>query len=149
MSQPSTLLKLAELSRQKMDVLAGELAQLQQQCKSAEDKLGLLRQYAEEYRARLHQRRASGVAVGTLLEYQGFLKQLETVVQMQAREVERHRRFHAEVLQAWLAVRRQMRGFEMLAARSEAAAHLGELRRAQKEMDEFAARARSLLSGLA
>lgn len=143
-----TMHKLAALSRQKLDHAGRELAQLQALCQQAEEKLSLLETYRQEYQNRLRQRGLQGVHSAHLLEYQRFLKQLEDVIRMQTREVERHRRFCREAMQRWLAVRREMKGYEKLGERREAEIHMAALKKSQKEMDEFSSRVRGLLSKL-
>lgn len=144
----NTMHKLAELSRQKLDHAGRELVQLQALCRQAEEKLSLLESYRQEYQSRLRQRSLQGVHSTHLLEYQRFLKQLEEVIQLQSREVERHRRFCHEAMQRWLAVRREMKGYEKLGERREAELHVAALKKSQKEMDEFSNRVRGVLSKL-
>lgn len=149
MARLETLRKLTQLSQQRLDQLGRELTDLQQQCRLAEDKLATLRQFDQDYQQRLGQRGTQGIGSAALLEYRQFLKQLENVIQMQVKEVERHRRFCEEAMQRWLLERRSTKAFGVLEAQQVALQHLTDIRLAQKQMDEFSSRAREGLSKMA
>ena len=141
MANPATMRRLIDLSRQKMDAAGQYLAQLQQHCRLAEQKLAILQQYAGEYRARLGQRQASGLDIASMQEYLRFLKQLDHAVQAQTQEVARHQRFCDMALGQWMQARQSVKGFETLESRQLAEQHLQELKQLQKVMDEYASRA--------
>lgn len=149
MARLEILQKLTQRSQQKLDQVGRELADLKRQCQLSEDKLTMLQKFEQDYQQRLNQRGTQGIAGATLREYQQFLKQLEQVIDLQTKEVERHRRFCEEAMQRWLLARRDTKAFGVLEEQQLAIRHLADIRLAQKQMDEFSSRARDELRKMA
>jgi flagellar FliJ protein len=111
---------LLDLTQNHTDVAARRLNQLKGKWNDAEEKLGQLIAFREEYRQRYQNAASHGMSMTVLREYQVFLGKLEAAVTQQT----------DEVVQCHKLSKRH---------------HQGELRREskieQREQDEFAAQA--------
>lgn len=97
-----------------------------------------LERYQFEYRARLTGASQGGLDIQALRDFHVFLGKLEQAIKHQAGEVEQ---MHARWLAAhesWLALRRQVKSYEVLETRHLKAETLRMDRREQRQSDEFA-----------
>jgi flagellar FliJ protein len=132
---------LLDLTQNHTDVAARRLNQLKGKWNDAEEKLGQLIAFREEYRQRYQNAASHGMSMTVLREYQVFLGKLEAAVTQQTDEVVQcHKRWEMGQ-QAWHMQKLKLSAYDMLSKRH----HQGELRREskieQREQDEFAAQA--------
>lgn len=112
---------------------------------AARQRLEELQGYQAEYRLRLSNAGAAGLSIHALRDYHAFLAKVEVAIAHQTEELARARaNWQAGHLQ-WLAQRRQVQAYEVLAQRHQRREWQREARREQGLTDETAARARHLL----
>ena len=115
---------VVEMSERDERDAAQRLGQCQQQLAQAEFKLGELQRYREDYQQRLVVNGSRGVTGQWLIGYQRFLSQLEEAIGQQERYA-------------------RLEGLRKLVERYRQEQRLVEDKREQKQMDEYAQRARS------
>jgi len=140
MGKPGPLNILSDLARDDTDAAARELGRLQGVRTQAERQLDALRQYRDEYRARMQATAAQGMSAGRWRDFAAFLASLDDAIRQQTAALARA---DAE-LQAgradWQHHKRRTHAFDTLIARADARQQQVLQRREQRASDEHAAR---------
>ncbi len=134
--------RLKQLAEQKRDDHARTLGQLTGARNEAHDKLKLLLEYRRDYLARLDDAARAGIDGEGLRNFRTFLAQLERAIEQQTDAMsEAQQRVQAAQL-AWRDQSRRVDSYQTLDDRRSDASAKDEARKAQKLLDEFAARPR-------
>lgn len=105
-----------------------------------QQKLQMLENYLLQYRQQAVAAEKSGILSVQALDMRHFIHQLEQVLQIQKANLE-HQRHHVAQLQSqWVTARGQEKGLAALARRLESEQRDRELRKIQRELDEWANR---------
>jgi flagellar FliJ protein len=132
--------RLKELAERKRDDHARKLGQVIGERNQACDKLKLLQGYRREYLARLDDATRAGIDGEGLRNFRTFLAQLERAIEQQTdATAEAEQRVHA-AQDAWRGESRRVDSYRTLDDRRSEAQAKDEARKAQKMLDEFAAR---------
>jgi len=136
----NVLQTLVNLARQQSTAAATALAKEIAALNEARGKADLLRNYLDDYRAKLQQQMLMGLKVAQLINSQNFMQQIELAIKQQENSII-HSENQVEVAKKhWQECERKSVTFEALIKRSQAKAALIEARLDQKNTDEFAAR---------
>ncbi len=125
-------------SRQKD--LAVSLVKQRRLLSEIQQKLQLLENYLQQYRTQAAAAEFSGILGVQALDTRNFIRQLEQVLSMQKENVLRQQQTVAQVQLEWAAARAQEKGFSALTRRIEIEKRDLELRKIQKELDEWTGR---------
>ena len=112
----------------------------QTQLSQAEGKLGELRQYFGDYQQQWMSQGSQGVSGQWLVNYQGFLSQLESAIGQQQRNVDWHRNNLDKLREQWQQRRARLNGLRKLVERYLQEARTAADKREQKLLDEFSQR---------
>ncbi|GAB6067256.1 hypothetical protein JCM13664_05740 [Methylothermus subterraneus] len=128
---------IAERERQAASALAAAVRKLEE----AQTRLATLQRFRREY---LQQWLSDGVAVSALefFELRAFLSNLSRAIEEQEAALQKLRQEHAALQLAWQRVRCRQRGIEKMRADWLRRRQLAAERRAQRELDDRAARRR-------
>ena len=139
--------RLKQLAEQKRDGQARRLGQLTSARNEAHDKLKMLLDYRRDYFARLDEATRAGIDGEGLRNFRTFLAQLERAIEQQTDAMtEAQQRVQAAQI-AWRDESRRVDSYQTLDDRRSEAVARDEARKAQKLIDEFAARAKLGLLG--
>jgi flagellar FliJ protein len=139
--------RLRQLAEQKRDEHARRLGQVTGERNEAHEKLRLLLDYRRDYLARLDQATRAGIDGEGLRNFRTFLAQLERAIEQQTDAMTGAQQRVHEAQLAWRDEARRVDSYQTLGERRAEASAKDEARRAQKLVDEFAARPRALLFG--
>jgi flagellar FliJ protein len=132
------LIERAQAARDRLAVEARQTAQALQQSHAT---LQRLQQFRAEYLARSPATRGTAVSPQALVDWQRFLARLDDAIRMQEQECE-HRSQMDDARRRQLGEgQRRLMAFETLDRRRAAVREAALVRRAQRDADEFAARA--------
>jgi flagellar FliJ protein len=129
---------LIDLATDKSQAAAQELARFKQVWQDAENKLGQLRVFLDEYNLKLQQQSKLGFSISQLRDFQAFILKLELAIRAQAEEVERCRQRWVIAQEEWQAREREVKAYETLRQRHDDAERRTEERLDQRLQDEFA-----------
>jgi flagellar FliJ protein len=129
---------LIDLATDKSQAAAQELARFKQVWQDAENKLGQLRIFLDEYNLKLQQQSKLGFSISQLRDFQAFILKLELAIRAQAEEVERCRQRWIIAQEEWQAREREVKAYETLRQRHDDAERRTEERLDQRLQDEFA-----------
>jgi flagellar FliJ protein len=135
-----TLTLLIERSQEDYDRSARALGQATTLQDRQAQKLQLLEEYRNEYRARLDQQAGDGMSMTELVNYRRFIAQLDQAVEQQQRVVHQAAQGVEFARRQWQEAHRQLKSYEVLMARRAAAAQATANRKEQRESDAYAAR---------
>jgi len=141
MARAFRLQVVLDLAQHRLETATRELQRLHTPWSEAQGKLDQLRAYEAEYAAALDTRLAAGMSTYQFNDYCLFLGKLARAIQAQAEEVDRRRRAWEEEHARWLSLRQRQQALAVLAQRHDATELAIEVRREQKEQDEFALKA--------
>lgn len=141
MTKNFPLQSVLDLSHMKLDESTRRLGELIAGERRAADRVDLLVQYREEYRARFLAAASDGLSRDQWRNYQSFLDRLETAIGEAQKVVAKSHQLTAAGQQDWLDKRGRAKAFDTLAQRHQAREHVAESRHEQKTMDEYASRA--------
>ncbi len=132
---------LIERAREARDQLsaAGPAATLAVQ--QAQATLQQLTAFRADYLQRSPTATVGGFSADRLHDWQRFMTRLDEALALQQEDIERRRRLEALRLQQLSEGQRRLMAFEALAARQAAERDRRQARQAQRDSDEFAARA--------
>lgn len=119
---------------------AQQLGAAQQDLASAEQRLGELRHYREEYIRRFQAAGASGMGAGKMRDYQQFLASLNLAIDQQLRLVAIQAGKVEEKRRHWFASHQKTQVLDNVVTRYQSEEQRLENRREQKEQDERAQR---------
>lgn len=131
---------LIELAQNRMDDAAKRLGQALASNRTHEDKLQLLVEYREEYRARFRTAAQTGIGPDTWRNYSVFLGKLDEAIVEQESMVERGRSQIEQGRQSWVDERNRKKAFDTLALRQQRIVVQKENRAEQRLTDEHSAK---------
>lgn len=140
MAKSSTLDTLIELAGTDTDKAAKCLGDALAASRDAEQRLGMLQQYRDEYKARFNTSMAQGFTVSGYRNFQLFLAKLDQAIAGQQQIVNEAQRRIRQERGAWQECERKRRSYDLLATRAVQTELKKESKRDQKAMDEHAAR---------
>jgi len=140
MSKPFALQTIHELMQTRADDATQLLARLIASERSAKDKLEMLRNYRDDYAAKFRQAAQNGLSPGEWRNYQEFLNRLDEAIDAQSQAVALQVQRTASGQAHWQQQRMKLKAFDTLSERHYASENAQELKREQKNQDEFAAR---------
>jgi len=140
MPHKTPLQTLQDLAKTRVDDATRKLGELIASERACEDKLQMLRQYREEYRARFLSTAKGGIDPNAWRNYSSFLMQLDDAITQQERIVDHSKNATATGQKHWTHERNRAKAFDTLSHRQ----HLQELQREAKQeqriSDEHAAK---------
>jgi len=137
---PETLHTLIELAKTKSDAAQARHATLQRALEQARAHLAMLRQYAQEYEERSRCRPGDRRDPSAERNQVVFLERLHEAVRAQEREIEARGQAVAHAAVEVALCLRKHKSLETLASRRLERLRRSEVRRDQKDTDEFAQR---------
>ena len=140
MAKSSTLDTLIELAGTDTDKAARRLGDALAASRDAEQRLEMLLQYRDEYKARFNASMAQGLTVSGYRNFQLFLGKLDQAIAGQQQIVNDAQKRIGQERGVWQECERKRRSYDLLATRAEQTEMKKEVRRDQKAMDEHAAR---------
>ena len=141
MKPDPTIALLIERAREDYDRCTRALGQATTARDRQQQKQVVLQNYRDEYRQRLEQQAAGGgMAMTELVNFRRFIAQLDQAVEQQQRAVKQAEHAKDFARQQWQEAHRQLKSYEVLLARREAAAAQVSNRREQRESDAYAQR---------
>jgi flagellar protein FliJ len=141
MKPDPTITLLIERAREEYERSTRALGQATTACDRQQQKLQMLENYRNEYRQRMEQQAAGGgMAMTELVNFRRFIAQLDQAVEQQQRNVRLADQGAEFARKQWQQAHRQLKSYEVLLARREAAAEVVANRREQRESDAYAQR---------
>lgn len=137
----AVLPQLIERAQAARDRLAFEARQTAQALQQSLATLERLRTFRADYLARSPATSGAAVSPQALADWQRFLARLDDAIRMQSQECEHRQQLHDARRQQLGDGQRRLMAFETLVQRRAAVREAGLARRAQRDADEFAARA--------
>ena len=134
------LTMLTDLAQERRDAAARKLGRSIAMLKESEQRLALLAQYREDYRARLADLGARGLCGDEWRNFRHFIARLDEAIGQQKGEVQALTQGVSECRDHWLLERRKERSYDVLTERADLAEREREGRRLQKILDEFSGR---------
>ncbi len=129
------------LAADRADSAARRLVQAASAERDAEGRLGMLEQLHSEYGQRMNTELARGTPLHGWQNFTQFMQKVDLAVSGQAQLLSESQARHQHALQSWQQERQRQLCYETLAIRAAQRERARELRREQKAMDEFAAKA--------
>lgn len=131
---------LIELAQGRMDDAAKRLGQALASSRAHEERLQLLVEYREEYRARFRSASQNGITPDAWRNFSVFLNRLDEAIIEQENTVERGRAQVAQGRQSWVDERNRKRAFDTLAERQHREQMRKESQMEQRQTDEHSAK---------
>lgn len=132
---------LIERALEARDQLAAAARAATQAVRQGEGTLAQLTTFRADYLRRSPTATVGGFSADRLHDWQRFMTRLDEAVAMQREDCERRRQLEALRVQQLAEGQRRLMAFEALAARQAAELARRQARQAQRDSDEFAARA--------
>ncbi len=132
---------LIERALEARDQLAAAARQATQAVQQAEATLAQLTTFRADYLRRSPTGSVGGFTADRLHDWQRFMTRLDEAMALQREDCERRRQVEAMRQQQLAEGQRRLMAFEALAARQAAEQNRRQARQAQRDSDEFAARA--------
>ncbi|MDP2804584.1 MAG: flagellar export protein FliJ [Gallionellaceae bacterium] len=140
MAKPFSLQPLVHLAKKQNDAAIKNLGHLNQQQKSAQDKLVMLQQFRRDYQLKLQELSQKGMSPVDLRNFQDFIYRLDKAIEQQQSTVNLSN-YSVSVGQGELKeAKRKMQSFDTLALRHIEAERKLEAKAEQKTQDEYAGR---------
>ncbi|MEW6119183.1 MAG: flagellar export protein FliJ [Pseudomonadota bacterium] len=140
MATPSALATLIELANKETDEAAKRLGEAVRLRADATQKLDLLMQYRDDYALRCQASMASGIGATQFNNFQVFMAKLDQAIAGQQQVVADAGRRADQARIAWMACEQKKMSFVTLNTRAVRAEARHELKRDQKQNDEYATR---------
>ena len=140
MAKPFSLQPLLDLMHERVDEAVRRLGERIAAEQSARSRLEILGQYRQEYVDRFRNAQSDGMTPLAWKNYQEFLDKIDTAIAEQSQRVEEAAHATAESRNDWQAQNTRLKALDTLAARQRQNEEHQELRREQKNLDEFALR---------
>lgn len=147
MTQSDTLKTLIELAEQQHDKASKVFAQAAGAHRQAQERLELIENYRGEYEDRMRSHSYQGIDGTRVSNYARFIQQLSDAITQQHIEVDRCAQQLEHTRQAFLEAQRKLKSLQILLQRDQQRQAVRDARQAQKMVDEFAARSRSIHRG--
>lgn len=145
MGRKETVAKLISRSEERVQSIGRQLSYAQMQIEEISGKLAVLRGYSEEYRSRLDEALQSGIVASGSRNYLAFIGQLGRAIDMQQDTLTQHQKQLEMLREQWQIARSKKLVYETLQVRLESEEQCKALGRLQKQMDEYAQRARRMV----
>lgn len=140
MATPSALDTLIELATKETDEATKRLGRAIRVSEEAQQKLGILQQYRDDYAARFQDTLTTGLTALSYRNFQLFIEKIDVAITGQQDVVRNSQQRVADARAAWQACERKRMSYGTLAARAKDKELRKENKRDQKAMDEHAAR---------
>jgi flagellar protein FliJ len=140
MASSSAITMLIELATKECEKAAQELGKSVRFADETEKKLTLLLQYRDDYAERLQANQSQGLSIEGYRNFQLFLEKLEQAIAGQQEIVQESQRRKEENQRAWQAAEHKRLSFDTLAERKRKEDLRKEIKRDQKQTDEFVTR---------
>lgn len=140
MANPTALDTLIDLANKETDEAAKLLGAALGAGEEADQKLGLLTQYRDDYAARCQSSLATGISTTQFNNFQVFMQKLDYAIAGQQKVVSDAKQRIAQARAAWQACEQKKMSFVTLAGRASKESARRELWLDQKQNDEHAAR---------
>lgn len=140
MAKPFSLQPLVHLAKKKNDAAIKNLGLLNQQQKSAQDKLLMLQQFRRDYQIKLQELSQNGMTPVDLRNFQDFIYRLDKAIEQQQGTVELSSHSVSAGQSELKETKRKMQSFDTLAQRHLEAERKLEAKAEQKTQDEYAGR---------
>lgn len=139
MASSHRLLPVLRLEKQKEDQAALALGYLNQQIDQERSTLSQLENYQREYLDMMSHNGQAGqvVNIQSMMRYQQFVERLEKAQHQQHDQIEQLYRQHEQVKAHWVEKRARVKALESLIERDQQKAQQLEMKREQKQLDEF------------
>ncbi|WP_308388890.1 flagellar export protein FliJ [Acidithiobacillus sp. AMEEHan] len=148
MSREQTIRYLQDMAGMREQDLRRSLLAQRQILDQLREKCALLQGYLDQYRQECAAQESEGIAGGDILRWRGFLQQLTTVLQQQGQLIREQEQRLQHLQEQWQEAKVKERGFSHLLQRLDRDRQLAELKRAQKEMDDWALRVVQMRMGV-
>ncbi|CAG1005109.1 Flagellar FliJ protein [Methylophilaceae bacterium] len=140
-AQPPTVMHtLVDLAAKECKRAAEKLSEANQLLKDGQKNLTMLMDYRRDYTQQLSQHLQAGVFTESYQNFQGFLQKLDQAISGQEKVVESCKQKVEVQLKHWQACERKKLSYGVIINHAEARAHLVQLKKDQKLMDEHALR---------
>ncbi|KAF0204814.1 MAG: flagellar FliJ [Gallionellaceae bacterium] len=140
MVKPFSLQPLVHLAKQKNDAAINNLGKLNQQQKSAQDKLAMLQQFRRDYQEKFQEVARNGMAPMDLRNFQDFIYRLDQAIEQQQGIMEQHVVSVDAGRMELKDAQRKMQSFDTLAQRHVEIEKKLEAKSEQKMQDEYSGR---------
>lgn len=140
MAHPSALNTLIDLAHKETDEAAKRLGAALRAGEEAQQKLELLLAYRDDYAKRYQSDLSGGISATHFNNFQVFMHKLDAAIAGQQKVVGNAARYAEHARAAWIVCEQKKMSFITLASRASKESARCELRRDQKQNDEFAAR---------
>ena len=138
MSKPFPLQTLLDLARSDSDGAAARLGALNGHDREMEERLLLLLEYRNEYRANLEQMARAGMSSVDWRNFREFIDKIDAAIVQQRQAVADAKHQLQAGQHHWHAQQRKLKSFDTLSSRHRTTELRIESRQEQKEQDEFA-----------
>ncbi|MEI7843573.1 MAG: flagellar export protein FliJ [Gallionellaceae bacterium] len=140
MAKPFSLQPLVHLAKKQNDAAIKNLGHLNQQQKSAQDKLAMLQQFRRDYQLKLQDLSQKGMSPVDLRNFQDFIYRLDKAIEQQQSTVNLSIHSVSAGQVELKEAKRKMQSFDTLAQRHVEAEQKLEAKAEQKLQDEYAGR---------
>ena len=140
MAQPSVLNTLIDLAQKESDEAAQRLGTALRASEEAKQKLDLLLEYRDDYAKRCQSNLVSGISATHFNNFKVFMQKLDHAILGQQKVVSGAGQYVEQARASWISSEQKKMSFVTLADRANKENARGELRRDQKQNDEYAAR---------
>lgn len=140
MANPSALETLIELATKDTDEATKRLGRAIRVSEEAQQKLGILQQYRDDYAARFQDTLTAGLTALSYRNFQLFIEKIDTAIEGQRDVVRISQQRVADARLIWQGCERKRMSYDTLATRAKQQQQQKENRRDQKTMDEHASR---------
>lgn len=140
MAKPFPLQPLVHLAKQKNDAAINNLGKLNQQQRSAQDKLAMLQQFRRDYQEKFQEAARNGMAPMDLRNFQDFIYRLDHAIEQQQGVMEQHILSVDAGRMELKDAQRKMQSFDTLAQRHVEMENKLEAKSEQKMQDEYSGR---------
>ena len=140
MSKPFALQTIHELMQTRAEEATQLLARLIVNERNAKDKLAMLQKYRNDYADKFRLAAQNGLTPGEWRNYQEFLGRLDEAIEAQSQAVAQQVQRTASGQTHWQHQQMKLKAFDTLSERHYASENAQELKRDQKNQDEFASR---------
>lgn len=140
MPHPSALNTLIDLAQKQTDEAAKRLGGALRASAEAQQKLALLLAYRDDYARRYQTNLSSGISATHFNNFQTFMQKLDDAILAQQKLADGAERQAEQARTNWIGCEQKRMSFVTLAGRASKEYARRELRRDQKQNDEYAAR---------
>lgn len=143
----SSLDVLIDLAEERLDKASRTLGHCRAEQQRCEAQLQQIEQYLAQYRRGLNQLGVKGASAQRFAQQQAFIESLDTTRKQQIIQLDAACLRVERALAHWQETKRENNAYDVLRKRREQAQLAREKRIDQRMMDEYASRARSVMSG--